>query len=142
MRISIPRSIVAAPVATWLLRTLFGYAVLVCVSFWLPAGLHRVAMGRRDWWHFPASCIGLALGFVVWIATGRHGVGVVALLAGGAWWFSLLVADFFTMWTWHWPFQSSPSEYLGALDRRLNLKTNASILVMVAVAMLFLARVA
>ncbi|MBR8029898.1 hypothetical protein KDX27_39050 [Burkholderia cenocepacia] len=142
MQISTPRSIVAAPVATWLLRTLFGYAVLVCVSFWLPAGLHRVAMGRRDWWQFPASYVALAVGVVVWISTGRHGLGVVALLGGGAWWFSLLAADFFTMWSWRWPFQSSVSEYLRALDERLNLKANMSLLVIVAVFMSFLAHVA
>ncbi|WP_176317910.1 hypothetical protein [Burkholderia vietnamiensis] len=143
MQTSSPRSITAEhPVATWLLRTTLGYAVLLGISLWLPIGLHRVALGRRDWWHFPASYIALALGVVGWIAAGRHGLGVVALLAGGAWFFYLLITDLATMWTWHWPFRSSVSEYLGAIDRRLNLKANASLFVIVAVAMLFLARVA
>jgi hypothetical protein len=143
MRISTPRSIVPVhPVVTWLLRTALGYALLIGVSVWLPLGLHRVAMGRRGWWHFPASYIALALGAVGWIVAGRHGVGIVALLAGGAWFFYLLMTHLATMWAWGWPFQSSPSEYLGALDRRLNLKANASIFILVAVAMLFLARVA
>ncbi|CAB3805367.1 hypothetical protein LMG28614_06192 [Paraburkholderia ultramafica] len=125
-----------------MLRTGLAYVVLLAVSLWLPLGLHRIIMRRRDWWHWPAACVALAAGAAGWIATGRHGVGVVALLGGGAWWFSLLVTDLCTLWSWRWPFQSSPSEYLGALDQRLNLKTNASIFVIVAVAMLFLARVA
>ncbi|PAK14875.1 hypothetical protein DF156_22355 [Burkholderia ubonensis] len=125
-----------------MLRTAFGYAVLLGVSLWIPAGLHRVVMGRRDWWHFAVSHVVLVLGVVGWITMGRHGLGVVALLGGGAWWFSLVVTDFFQMWTWHWPFQSSVGEYLGALDQRLNLKPNLSLFVIVAVAMLFLAHVA
>ncbi|HDR8990022.1 TPA: hypothetical protein QDA96_006020 [Burkholderia vietnamiensis] len=129
-------------VTRWLTLTALGYAVLVAVSLWLPLGLHRIIMRRKDWWKWPVSYAALVAGALVWIATDRHSFGVVVLLASGAAWFYMLATDLVTMWTWQWPFQSTPSEYLDALDRRLNIKANASLFVIVAVAMLFLARVA
>ncbi|KVD74762.1 hypothetical protein WL76_30225 [Burkholderia ubonensis] len=143
MRTSNPSSIVSAhPVAWWLLQTVVAYVLLLGFSLWLPIGLHRIIMQRKDWWKWPVSYAALAAGALVWIATDRHSFGVVVLLASGAAWFSMLATDLVTMWTWKWPFQSRPSEYLGALDRRLNLKANASLFVIVAVAMRVLARVA
>src|ERR1700682_2215686 len=94
-----------SPIVRWLLLTGLGYAVLFFVSLWIPIGLHRIVMGRvRDWWHWPVSYAALASGAAVWSSTGRHPRAVVSLLGGGAWWFSLLLKDLFTMWTWHWPF--------------------------------------
>lgn len=129
-------------VTRWIVLTALGYALLLGVSVWLPLGLHRVALGRRDWWHWAASYLPLAAGAVAYVGTGQREVGVVALLAGGGFFFYLLFTDLATMWAWGWPFQLSPSEYVAALDRRLNIKANASLFIIVAVAMLFLARVA
>jgi len=140
MRTSNRRSIApVSPVATWLLRTAFGYAVLLGVSLWLPTGLHRVVMGRRGWWHWTASYAALAVGAAVWGGTGRHVVGIVALLAGGAWWFSLLVGDVFTMWSWRWPFSNSISAQLGKLNGRFRLLESAGMLLVVALATRLLA---
>lgn len=141
MQTSAPRSIAPVPVATWLLRTLFAYGLLLGVSLWLPLGLHRVAMGRRDWWHFPASYVALVPGAIAWIATGRHPVAVVLLMGGGVFWYTLLVKDLFTMWSWHWPFGTIADQF-EALNRRFNLVENAGLFVIVALAMLFVARVA
>jgi len=138
------RSIKAPHSATarWLLRTGLAYAVLVAVSFWLPFGLHRVIMGRRDWWHLPIAYMGLAAGAVVWIAVGRNPVAVMTLLVGGSWYFYLLITDLATLWAWHWPFESTVGERVEALDRRLDLSANLRLLAIIALAMLWLARVA
>ncbi|UEP40689.1 hypothetical protein [Burkholderia sp. B21-005] len=139
MRISTPHSIVAAPVATWLLRSLFGYAVLVCVSLWFPAGLHRVVMGRRDWWHFPLTYVALLPGAIAWIAAGRHPLAVALLVSGGLFWYGLLVKDLFTMWSWHWPFGSIADRF-EALNKRFHLVENAGVFVIVALAMALFAQ--
>lgn len=146
MRTSNPRSIAPSvyPVATWLLRTAFGYALLFLVSLWFPvAGLHRIAMGRlQGWWRWPASSIALIAGGVAWIAAERHAVGIVALLCGGSWFFRLWISDFLTMWAWQWPFSwSLTRQHVEAIEQRLNLRTNLSLLVFLAVAMWFIARV-
>jgi len=136
MRISTARSIVSAhPVAWWLLRTVLAYSLLLSVSLWSPAGLHRLAMGRRDWLHWTASYAALAAGALIWISTGRHFVGVVALLAGGAWWFSLLIGDLFTMWTWRWPFSRRIATQFNELNQNFGLLENAGLFVIVALAM-------
>jgi hypothetical protein len=130
-------------IARWLTRTALGYVTLV-VSFWLPFGLHRIIMGRhrRDWWHWPISYLSLAAGASVWIATGRDPIAIIALLGGGAWWFALLITDLLTMWTWRWPFTQTIADQFEALNKRFNLLENAGLFVIVALGMLFVARVA
>lgn len=112
------------------------------VSPWCPLGLHRIIMQRRDWWHWPLSSLTLVAGATVWIFTGRHPVAVVALLCGGAWWFSMLIRDIFTLWAWNWPFERTIPNQLQALDKRFNVFENIGLFVVVALAMLWLARVA
>lgn len=99
-------------------------------------------MGRKDWWYLPIAYLGLATGAVVWIAMGRNPAAVVALLVGGSWYFYLLITDFATLWAWHWPFESTVGEQVKALDRRLDLGANLRLLAIIALAMLWLARVA
>ncbi|KVS21789.1 hypothetical protein WK32_18130 [Burkholderia vietnamiensis] len=100
-------------------------------------------MGRlQGWWRWPASSIALIAGGVAWIAAERHAVGIVALLCGGSWFFRLWISDFLTMWAWQWPFSwSLTRQHVEAIEQRLNLRTNLSLLVFLAVAMWFIARV-
>lgn len=142
-RISAPRAIVPAyPVVRWLLQTVLAYSLLFTVSLWLPIGAHRVVMGRRDAWHWAASYAALAAGALVWFAAGRHEVGVMALVAGAAGRFFHVFGDLFTMWSWKWPFERTIADQFQSLNKRFNLLENAGLFLIVALGMLFFARVA
>ena len=137
----------SSSIARWLMLTAVGYAVLVTVSLWLPIGLHRIISGRRGWWHFSIGYGLLFAGGCVWFAGGRypigiwHPVSIVASLTGGAYFFGLLIADFATLWLWHWPFTWTVRERFDALQQRLNLRANATLLLIVALSMFWLSRV-
>jgi hypothetical protein len=122
----------------WLAWTATAYA-LISLS---PLGLHRLIMGRKDWWHLPLSYAGLVAGGVVWIATGRHPFAVVCLLGGGSWFFYLVVRDLATAWAWHWPFNRTVGEVFDTLDQRFNLRANLAFSTILAIAMWWLARIA
>jgi hypothetical protein len=46
------------------------------------------------------------------------------------------------MWTWRWPFTQTIADQFEALNKQFNLLENAGLFVIVALGMLFVARVA